>query len=187
MMNPTYDEMLRRAARAHRQSQYHMDVDVLAHVEVDEVSLVFADEAHLHDFLRHAEHDHAMEHFDSVSRDRMHRLDSAGQFDVRFEFLRMRGCNWRIEAMVVLEGDAPLHREAMKKYGSGFPFHASFKLETEGSYEGFQRGWNTPMSESGKPGYEMFAEYENSYGRFSYWDVPEIGNVWAKPRVNLRD
>jgi hypothetical protein len=34
---------------------------------------------------------------------------------------------------------------------------------------------------------DPLAHYRNSYGHFSYYHAPELGRVYLKPRINLRD
>jgi hypothetical protein len=105
-------------------------------------------------------------------------------FDVRFEFLRLpltgsrEGFrDWRIEAMCVLDGNAPLHSQHIERFGDPCIVHASFKLDDEGEYA-------KAKAELSEFGFPFCAEYSNSYGRFSYWNA---GRYYLKPRVNLRD
>lgn len=144
--------------------------------EMDEVSLLFSNETELARFVLSAKTKGGMEHFNSVPRDTMVRQDGTGeQFDVRFEFLRMPEAAWRIEAMCLLGGTAPLHSQMLRTEGEGCVVHASFKCKDEKDYERVK-------AELGS-GLLLGAEYRNSYGLFSYWGY---GPYW-KPRVNLRD
>lgn len=159
---------------------------------IDEVAILFADEAQLEDWLdNYADKDHMLEHYRS-ERDQMMRLDVRYRetWNVRFEFLHVtirehQENPWRIEAMVVLDGKAPLH-QAMTAACQGRPaiIHASYKLPDSPTYaEECLRLWDEGM--------HSHATYMNSYGMFSYWhgeqDQRPLTNVLLKPRVNLRD
>jgi hypothetical protein len=147
----------------------------------DEVSLLFADEEKLVDF-QHECYRNGIVHFNSVHRDTMVRTDRQGErFVVRFEFFRLIHRPWRIEAMCIIDGDAPLHEESIATNGNGAPFHLSYKLPTLDSYEE-QRN---VLHDQGKM--TLAAEYENSYGRMSYWSNDGDRGPYIKPRVNLRD
>ncbi len=155
------------------------------HVNADEIAIVFPTPNMLTEFVEKVTYEsgvHRLEHFNSVQRDLMTRQDVPETFNVRFEFLRRRKdlMNWRIEAMCVLDGNAPLHAAALEESG-GRPavIHASYKLGSPIEYE--EEKLRLVQSE----GREMVAEYANSYGMFSYYNfgLP----FYVKPRVNLRD
>lgn len=127
------------------------------------------------------------------TRDTMTMTDGAGgepiaSFDVRFEFYRgvldepeHRELPWRVEAMAVLGGFAPLHSEPM-----GRVVHASYKLSDAGEYD-------MELARLRKLGMTPVAYYANSYGQFSYWTDAGLpysageAPILLKPRVNLRD
>lgn len=149
---------------------------------IDEVSILFKSEGMLERFLGWAMA-LGWRNFNSVPRDTARQLygnslaeigNVAGPaFDVRFEFLRSPADpDWRIECMCILEGFAPLH----ERLPQGACAHGSWKLPNLGQYEATA---DTLWRKIPK-----MAEYENSYGRFSYF-----GNSapYFKPRVNLRD
>lgn len=148
----------------------------------DEVALCFRSEAELEHFVKQAQAI-GVENFNSVERDRMVRQNGLGEFDVRFEFLRLPHRSWRIEAMCVLGGEAPLHEWAMES-GSPVLIHLSYKCE---SVEAYQEEIRKLLF----AGEHLHAEYRNSYGLFSYWTLPSQGKKgrlpYIKPRVNLRD
>lgn len=185
-----YQSMLRRVTRSFTRVQYGLDVNTSIRTDIDEMSLLFLHEKDLETFLMFAQEDRTVDHFNSVLRDTMVRqfedspepgmVRDPQSFDVRFEFLRLEGCTWRIEAMCVLGGTAPLHSAALRERGDGCVIHASFKTADEQQYRDACLGLTEATD-------GMAAEYRNSYGLFSYWRVPEIGDVWLKPRVNLRD
>jgi len=169
------------AVKAERTVRYANDM--LAHHgvvgRIDEVALLWANAAELDSFLVWAVEGGGMEHFNSVPADEMVRVDNKGLFMVRFEFLRMKGMPWRIEAMCVLDGEAPLHATHLDVMGNGCVVHASYKLACEEEYE-------TSKDVLLEADLDMCAEYENSYGRFSYWrDFDSL--FYFKPRINLRD
>lgn len=176
-----YASLVQRCARSHRQAQYRMDTVLLRGIEIDEVSMLFATVVDLNAFMHHSESDRMMEHFDSVDCDTMSRIDGGESFDVRFEFLRLRGATWRMELMCVLGGLAPLHSRALALQSPAL-VHASYKTPDLEAYEKETKNLFDDADH-----YEMEAEYVNSYGMFSYWTVPAIGSVYLKPRVNLRD
>lgn len=146
---------------------------------IDEVAVVFSTQSELNDF-RTAAVAQGLENFNSVPMDTMVRQDEPGEFLVRFEFLRLPGiADFRIEAMCVLGGVAPLHYRHLAQHGTGSVVHASFK---PADYAGAK----SLMADD----YEMQAEYRNSYGVFSYWRTHDENSQWEpyyKPRANLRD
>lgn len=145
-------------------------------VVIDEVSVLFSQEVELVSFCMAMRNLGLATHFNSVRRDTMVRQDGSGNsFDVRFEFLKPRSSNWRIEAMCVLSGTAPLHSQMLRTEGDGCVVHASFKCAGMEEYE----AQKVELADKT----HIAAEYRNSYGLFSYWGY---GPYW-KPRVNLRD
>ena len=168
-------EMIDRAVAAMFTDNLH---GILAY---DEVSLLFESEEKLIDF-QHACYRNGIDHFNSVYRDAMVRLDKHGEeFVVRFEFFRLIHRPWRIEAMCVIGGDAPLHEESLARWGNGAPFHLSYKLRDVEMYADDVRNIRSDR------GLVMAAEYRNSYGMMSYWMKPGSKGLYLKPRVNLRD
>lgn len=167
-----FPELLGRATSIQRHMDYEADVQLGLRVQVDEVAILFKDSAVLSDFVAWCVRE-GVDNFNSVERDTMRRQDTDGQFDVRFEFLRIPGMDWRIEAMCVLDGMAPLH----DSQADGSIIHASYKLEDAWAYANHQTKLNGGLI-------KRQAEYVNSYGRFSYWGP---GAPYLKPRVNLRD
>lgn len=179
------------AAAIHTYNGFGFDHSVMQMKQfpIDEVAILFADEAQLDEWLGFAEKDHMLRH-DRTEHDTMHRNDTrrAQAWRVRFEFLQVTlhadAPTWRIEAMVVLGGRAPLH-QAMLAATEGRPaiIHASYKLPGVDAYhEEVQRLMSNGMT--------MQAGYTNSYGVFSYWnsgDGAPVTNVYLKPRINLRD
>lgn len=148
----------------------------------DEIAICFPSDEALMTFVAEAVGDYGLDRFNSVPRDHMHRIDRLGEgFDVHFEFLRLPGRNWRIEAMSIFPGGiAALHEKALRDSG-GEPviIHVSWKCHNLDFYADTIRHM---------PSQQMFrkAEYANSYGIFSYFST-NGGPMYWKPRVNLRD
>lgn len=146
---------------------------------VDEVAICFPTLPDLVDFVEEATRN-GLEHFNSVPYDTMKRQDRLGEsFGVRFEFLRYADDPWRIEAMCVIDGHAPLHRAALHREQSAVVIHMSYKMATLHDYQEEVRRLRSEV--------QMEAEYANSYGIFSYWPGPNGRVPYVKPRVNLRD
>lgn len=172
--------LLAEANLAQQHAMYELYHGIMLYHDIDEISLLFGSEQELEQFLALAEPH--VDHFNSVPRDRMWRDDGEEEqwFDVRFEFLRIPTYMWRIEAMCVLDGSAPLHAQKLRDRGRGCVVHASYKLPDEATYYAHK---SIVKDVSGRT---ADAEYHNSYGRFSYWNVLG-GRFYLKPRVNLRD
>lgn len=175
-----YQEQATKAERTVRWSRDFMaSLDLGESYRIDEVALLLENEAELEAFVRWARDVAGMDHFDSVPVDRMERQDNVSAFDVRFEFLRLPETDWRIEAMCVLDGDAPLHRKQLQLLGNCSVVHASFKVADEDAY------WDS-FDWLAEAGFVKMAEYANTYGWFSYWEHLEA-LFYIKPRVNRRD
>lgn len=177
---PDYPQWLREAEEALTKAQYEMDTYFLFLAKVDETSLLFDTADNMMGFVKWAEEVAGWEHFNHVV-DRCLRLDGPGEFQVRFEFLRKPGSDWRIECMS-LDGApaAVLHNERLEQKASPTVIHASFKLPDAVAYEACL----TRLTGLFAPGRGRRAEYRNSYGRFAYFGRP--GATWfLKPRVNL--
>ena len=164
---------------------------------IDEISVLFQNESDLDlfkDTVTRSEWNFIVH--SRSEKDWMRRLDAGRrgntdeEFDVRFEFFMVGPAsvpqdqwNWRIEAMCVVGGEAPLHFNALGMYGSGAIFHASYKLPlNDGEPERLM--YDRAVDDLGAHGWRCRAAYENSYGRFSYWGD---GLPYLKPRCNLRD
>lgn len=180
-------QMASQAAGWLRRVQHELDTIHLVRATCDEVSLLFEDEAKLNEWVMWAK-GQDYEHIGSIERDRLSlRPRHQEAFDVRFEFIRYPELPWRIEAMCVLDGTAPLHETTLSKFGNGAVVHVSWKAAPNKDTAGYER--HRRSLESGGPNLEKFtpiAEYENSYGRFCYYGDPSIP-PFLKPRVNLRD
>ena len=174
--------------------QAECDTDpTLLKVRIDEIAVVYHTVAQLEEGVRRFELAGTKEF--NRTRDEMHCTHSriegleGTSFDVQFVFLQKPGSVWRIEAMCVLGGDAPLHMEILRK-SKGEPrvVHASWKHTSERYYNAMKLHMEDatlePSIASDNPPFSMVAQYRNSYGVFSYW--PKFG-TYLKPRVNLRD
>ena len=150
----------------------------------DEIAICFAEATQLQTTVAEWVGDYGVEHFNGVPSDHMSRLDRVGEgFDVRFEFLRLPGRDWRFELMHVYPGGiAPLHEKALRE-SKGEPaiIHVSYKCFDVEEYGILMRSMPTMYGRN----WTRKAEYSNTYGIFSYWS--ENGHIYTKPRVNLRD
>lgn len=199
MDRDTYLGIIAKARRAIMKAQYVCDVTLILPVKIDEVAMVFATEADLDSFMFCADRDWRLRHFDS-SADRMvmeperyfpHEEPkpygfNPHEFSARFEFMRLDtpapvpDVTWRVEAMAVTEGHSPLHDAALDGAQGPVAFHVSYRAgTTEVEYERALLSL-APLG-------QYHAGYRSGYGLFSYWMVPELGNLYLKPRVNLRD
>ena len=177
----SYSQIMSAAIKARTDAQKNLDLVFHIGMEVDEVAVYFEKKGDLDQFLAYAVNQ-GMEHFNSVPSDAMHQIygnsemgipNRAGHaFDVRFEFLRIPNSDWRIEAMQVLDGWAPLHR----RLRSGEIAHVSGKVQA-GSLH-----YYSVLRAALSKRLTCQAEYLNSYGRFAYFgdEAP-----YFKPRVNL--
>lgn len=206
MRNRTNEMRLEAAGKAMSLTSYMDFTELKLPGNVDEVSLLFATEGELEDFRKWAITDARMDNFASVPNDvavcvRADWYDPMTSevlmpqdletFAVRFEFLRLPAAQWRVEAMCILTGTAPLHEAWLDRCGSGCVVHVSYKLPSRAEYN---------LHTAVGPGSSLWAdqpvlraEYGNSYGRFAYYQhdnfVSADGrHAWfLKPRVNERD
>lgn len=145
---------------------------------IDEYSVLFGNRVDLDVFVARGK-TFGMERF-NYTDDLMRRTDVEETFEVHFDFLQLPAKSWRIEAMHVASGVAPLHATASQGIDNYCGvFHASYKLENLDAY-------NAELHRLYRAGYEPRAQYQNSYGVFSYWKI-EPHLPYFKPRANLRD
>lgn len=178
MKRSTYNQIIKTLTGAYRRTQAQLDLVWQQGIKIDEMSILFIDRDALHDFVRK----YPGLNFNSVPEDKMVGTFPDGTeqtFRVMFEFLQKPDVPYRIEAMSVLGGHAPLHQDRLV-VARWSVFHASFKCDTVEEYE----LWLRKLEQGGS---ELHATYENSYGKFSYWTDPTLGRMYLKPRVNLRD
>lgn len=150
----------------------------------DEVSLLFGIRE---EFLRFC--DEANErglHFNGVV-EHQQQIGGEEKFTTNFEFIwPYPDADWRIEAMFVASGDAPLHRRFLTdSYSDVAVVHVSWKEQGPEEYFASRIEMEYNM------GMELAREYRNGYGRFAYYPVvgPEHGRLltYIKPRINERD
>lgn len=190
-----YPTMVANAANWHRMIQFELDTEYYIKANVDEMSIVFSLPHALEGFVQWAK-EIGYEHFNTVVKDDVTLVDHSPAFDnlepneanngfqVRFEFLRITGAPWRIEAMCILGGHAPLHANALDEFGEGACIHASFKERDSDTFKARKRSMANPGN--GFKALEFLAEYRNSYGRFAYFGKAGLP-PYIKPRINLRD
>lgn len=188
MLERRYDIMVGEAANWLRMVQVELDTVHFIKGTADESSLLFSNERALGSFVQWAYTEGGLERMGSVPSDRMMRMDSPKQewFDVRFEFMKVPDTDWRIEAMCILDGVAPLHSAALAKYGEGSVVHVSWRAAPNGDAEGYRRHRKVLETAGVADPMPFLAEYRNSYGRFSYYGL-DGKPPYLKPRVNLRD
>jgi len=179
LLKTKFLQSVRAAIREQGLVQFWLETDLFLPYKIDEMSILFSTPALLRQFRRWAEDEGGLDVFNANVRDHMEGNGPVvGQsvFDVRFEFMRWPGAEWRIEALCAT-GRAPLHSARLDVYGEACIMHASFKCEDLATYE-------KDCNALAEAGLELAGTYRNSYGVFSYWGG---GRVWLKPRVNLRD
>jgi hypothetical protein len=172
-----YADRMKKAVHVQSLVQFRFDTDLVLPYQIDEVSILWRTVTQLYDFASFAR-ESGCDVFNARVHDHMHRLDLKEGFDVSFEFLRIPPHEWRVEAMACGQGRAPLHQYQLNKMDNGCIMHASFKVPDKEAYK-------KAFDELKEAGLVFGAQYHNSYGAFSYWSG--LGNVWVKPRVNLRD
>jgi len=187
-----YKDALDRAVKAQWQVQYELGVELFVKGDIDEVAVLWDTEEALEAFVDWCKGANGADHFNSVPRDRMIRLGEETspamqlpreEFNVRFEFLRLPGKDWRIEALCMLDGIAPLHSAALERFGPGCVVHASFKAKDREAYKRIKG--ELEHDEGPFKAVPKAAEYMNSYGIFAYYGTGQV--PYLKPRVNLRD
>jgi hypothetical protein len=196
-------DYLRKAGRALNLSAYMNATELYLPGKPDEVSLLFATREELEDFRVWAI-DKGLVNFARVESDVCFLTKSDWRevvnselvtpmdteaFVVRFEFLKFPGAEWRIEAMCVLGGTAPLHEAWLDMYGSGCVVHVSYKCASRADYD--QHCATGPQASVWAEQPTHRASYANGYGRFAYYQHDNFsgpGLDWLlKPRVNERD
>lgn len=192
MTTISHEGMVAQASSWVRRVQHELDTIYFVKAQCDEAALLFDTPADLDNFVMWALDTGGLERIGYVDRDVMRRASMDGSpppneaFDVRFDFWRVPGADWRIEAMCVLGGFAPLHTAALQMMGNGSVVHVSWRAAPNGDELGYHRHRKCLEDDTVAGSLTALAEYTNSYGRFCYYG--EEGNVpYLKPRVNLRD
>ena len=173
-----FKHWIQGAVLAQHSAQKLMDFSLMiGDHHIDEVSILLKSTDQQDRFLVWCRNN-GIELFDSVDHDTFVStgLPLDPTFGVRFDFLRLPNVDWRIEAVCITAGSAPLH----DPIAEGCVVHASFKCAGLVEYERAR----TRLMQECADDYPVIAEYSNSYGRFSYAGRQP---VYLKPRVNLRD
>lgn len=146
---------------------------------VDEVALLFKDSDVMRDFIERAVLEPNVEHFNAAI-DGVSTTPLKSSYSVRYDFLRLRDANYRVECMRLLTGHSPLH-EAVKANALVEPatVHLSFKVPDMFSY-------NDIVERMKDADLTLAQHCESSYGTFSYWNQKDTA-TYLKPRVNRRD
>lgn len=183
-----YEEAVSRTMEALVQSRNVAQEEMRAlfgdFYEVDEMALLFRSPETLRYWVEAAVRIPGVVLF-NTSHDAVTTTPIQGQYDVHYWFLSVpeEYGGWRIEAMYAHPG-SPLHTTlALKmKEADVTVVHASFKCVDEEMY-------GIAVNTLSRNGFDLAQKCQSTYGRFSYWgnEEKELGGVFLKPRVNLRD
>ncbi len=191
-----YEKLVSKLAITQRKAQAVVDQYLSPNLSqvlvIDEMSLLFSSRDEIEKFTEWANQN--VPSIGEVPKSTLYSLTGPGEFDVNFRFFQTPfwtgarsglvgfvGTRWRIEAMQILDGRAPLHEHYLKNFDSPCAMHASFKVPTVYEYRKVQAVLDACTSEG------MEAEYRNEYGMFCYYSLGGDGVPYIKPRVNLRD
>lgn len=167
-----------------RQAYHSFLRDIGLGFEIDEIAIHFPARNDMGNWIIEAVKEEGVELF-NTAQDRVMTTPFGTEYAVEYCFLRMPS-EMRVEAMTVLAGFSPLHM-ALEGHSNGEPIvvHFSFKCEDPNDYEYAL----SVMSQSERA--NLVQGCDSAYGRFSYWNVPElsdtVASIYLKPRVNLRD
>lgn len=150
--------------------------------DYDEMSILFKTKQELDQFTKDMK-DRYLWFNESQECQMIHSTDSYA-FDTDFQFCwPYKDAPYRIEAMWVANGHAPLHERHLSAHGSPSTVHASWKLPSMALYA-------YEKERLKEEGLQFHQEYRNSYGIFSYWSTTlgtDAPTFYYKPRVNTRD
>lgn len=171
---PQWDDLVARHNAA-------LDKCGLSH-RIDEVSIIVPDDRVAMEILREAVRDGA-EFFNSAV-DHVNTSPIVSRYTVLYDFLRLPGRNYRVEMMRITGGVSPLH-SAVEVVRPFVPIHVSFKVK-----DGEEFAWAS--SELERHGWDKAQHCASTYGAFSYFrkdrdSYCQTGEIYLKPRVNLRD
>lgn len=169
-------ESLMMQAEAMRQHAIDRLPDLWAR-PVDEMSILFRSRAEHIGFTEWARARGLV--FNEVTEKQKDLTAPGHGFTTNFTFVKKRIWDWRIEAMVVTSGRAPLHTQLNLMHGDFTIAHASWKLKDVEIY-------HKDKCALEDAGFRFHKEYRNGYGQFAYFSHPEFP-FYFKPRVNLRD
>lgn len=162
---------------------------------IDEIALMFSsyNEEGMHAFIKDAVREPGVKMFNSA-RDHVKTRPIFSQYDVEYNFLEVEDLGMRVEVMRIDRGVSPLHQTIseenlnhtlVNRYGRELigptVVHFSFKVPTSEEYYGI-------CEAMGRTEAEPVQLCRSTYGQFSYWRIPSIGeNIYLKPRCNERD
>lgn len=151
--------------------------------DIDEIALMFNDEASLGAFVIDAVAGAGVQAFNSA-RDIVTTRPFDTGYNVTYVFLRMDGEPMRVECMLIGKGGlSPLHKSVKwKAKNHPVAVHVSFKCKSLSDYQQVTK----KMDE--KLGCELVQKCSSRYGEFSYYDVwalTQSTGLYLKPRVNL--
>lgn len=153
---------------------------------IDEIACLAFDQEDFVNNIWNAVKEEGVELF-NVATDKVVTSPLGTEYVVDYAFLRMPS-TMRVEMMEIRSGFSPVHQALMENHRSEFPgimVHLSFKCESLEDYE-----YCCSMLRQSERA-SMVQSCESTYGRFSYWSIPECAadtaTLYLKPRVNLRD
>lgn len=158
---------------------------------IDEIALLFINRAAKGDFVISAVKGDGVKLFNSAE-DHVNTKPFGTEYDVEYLFLEAECLDgMRVEAMSLLNGLSPLHSALIQnheeiRHGAPYPVHLSFKCHNMDEYHDAVYA----LEHSGADGYGVATSVQfcqSDYGVFSYYNVPSLGHIYLKPRVNMRD
>lgn len=156
---------------------------------IDEVALMFDDKAKLFEFIDAAVREPGVKLFNAAT-DHVLTSPVLGEYWVSYYFLEVEDLGMRVEVMYIERGRSPLH-DSLKSYGNNptidFRSHDD-PVVVHFSYKVAKSDYLEARAAMVGGGATLVQDCQSTYGRFSYYRHPEIGeNIYIKPRVNMRD
>jgi len=167
---------------------------------IDELALMFFERDHLFNWITAAVQEPGVRLFNH-SADTVHTQPFRTHYQVEYWFLASLDRGYRLELMLLGDGFSPLHHHMQHdlshevevdegvyetQYNAPVAVHVSSKTDGPANYANVC-GDLADMDEL-----EYLQFCRSDYGHFSYWRVnplwtSDLGPVYFKPRVNLRD
>lgn len=150
---------------------------------IDEVAIMFDNRARLGEFVSDAVMGDGVKLFNRAF-DQVKTWPWQTAYEVEYFFLETRS-TMRVECMALNNGMSPLHFAVASHMTPNHPLsvvHMSFKTADSTEYEKVN-----DILEA-RPEATKVQVCTSTYGAFTYWHiVGELGGIYLKPRVNLRD
>lgn len=158
---------------------------------IDEIALLFHSRASKAQFVVDAVKGDGVKLFNTAD-DHVNTKPFGTEYKVEYMFLEAESLkDMRVEAMSIYTGFSPLHHALLQNHpeieeGHPYPVHLSFKcINMDEYYDAVYA-----LDEGGADGIgtaKCVQTCQSDYGVFSYYNVPSLGNIYLKPRVNMRD